>query len=336
MPLPVAKFPLPPNLAPLAPSFLWGRPFPTTTHRVHQMRGRCSNVSFGRPFTTSKGALTPDSITPTETLQRAKRPQMPKIRTLSPHKLVPDDYVDFSFKVQPLLGVILPSCQSTDWDAIISSSPHKSDPAPLMGRRGSNKPLPGIHGFLYYYVPPNGSPLAGELRFRVTPTRDPSSFATGSDLLTDLAIPWRYPLYKMVHRPSYQALIALLLQDGLVSRRTLDLVTAAVAPLRRTITNALHGAEGVTPSESESESDARQPTKLSATPVLSAFGQEFCLHYTRAINFLGIFATSDAILAHRMWLITTSQVRLAHGESVRYCPFKGNVPAYTHCAGQET
>ncbi|KAM5537507.1 hypothetical protein V8D89_008834, partial [Ganoderma adspersum] len=282
--------------------------------------GRYSNVSFGRLFATSNGASTPDSITPTETLQRSNRPQLPKIRTLSPQKLVQDDYLDFSAKAQPLLGVILPSSQSTD--TLISGSPHKSDPTPLM--RSSSALRPGTHGFLYYYVPPNSSPLAGELRFRVTSTRDPTSFARGSDLLTDRALPWRYPLYKMVHRPSYHDLVALLLQDGLVSQRTLDLTTSAAAPLRRTsILNAQHGAESVT--LSESQSNARQPTKLSATPVLGTFCQEFCLRYTIAVNFLGIFASPDVILVHHMQLVTASQVQLVHGDSVRYCPFKGSV-----------
>ncbi|KAI1783726.1 hypothetical protein LXA43DRAFT_1129776 [Ganoderma leucocontextum] len=55
---------------------------------------------------------------------------------------------------------------------------------------------------MHYYIPAHGSsPLAGELRFRVTtpPSRDPATFATGADLLTERGgRPWRYPLYKIV------------------------------------------------------------------------------------------------------------------------------------------
>ena len=165
--------------------------------------------------------------------------------------------------------------------------------------------------------PRNSTPLAGEIRFRLTSSKDPASFATGTDLLTNRGIPWRYALYKIVSRPSCRGFVALLLQDGLVSQRTLDLVAAAVSAPSES--SDAQGDEGhVAPS------DARHPTSLTATPVLSAFGQEFCLRYSNDFNFLGIFASPDTILSHRMRTVTTFGVALAGGKRVQYAPFKGN------------
>ncbi|KAF8884625.1 hypothetical protein BD779DRAFT_1536154 [Infundibulicybe gibba] len=42
----------------------------------------------------------------------------------------------------------------------------------------------GTHGFFYYYSPPGLPYFAGEVRFRITPSTDPASFATGVDLST--------------------------------------------------------------------------------------------------------------------------------------------------------
>ena len=72
----------------------------------------------------------------------------------------------------------------------------------------------------------------------------------------------------------------------------------------------------------------RHPTNLLATPVLSAFGQEFrvSLRYSTE-NFLGIFASSDAIVTYCIRFLTASRV-LVQGKYIAYCPFKGNVPPF--------
>ncbi|KAM5537499.1 hypothetical protein V8D89_008826 [Ganoderma adspersum] len=224
--------------------------------------------------------------TPT-TVRKIKRPRR-KIRTLDPSKLVGDDYIDFSMKSEPSLGILL--------KPDLSSNPLYHRPYRNANFSGapwsSNRFPPGTHGFIYYHVPPYSSPLAGELRFRVTSSRNPASFTAGTDLLTERGMPWRYPLYKIVCRPNWTDFVALLLQDGLVSQPTLDLVTAAVAPLHtgssRTNCNAWHTrVGGLGPSDV-----ARHPNRLSSTPVLSAFGQEFLLHYTAGRNFCGVFAST--------------------------------------------
>ncbi|KAI1783720.1 hypothetical protein LXA43DRAFT_1067387 [Ganoderma leucocontextum] len=233
-----------------------------------------------------------------------------KIRTLDPAKLIQDDYIDFSSKCCPTLRIIL---RSTDpLTARLARNPE------FHGLLWSSKMYPpGTHGFMYYHTPPSSSPLAGELRFRVTPSRDPASFATGSDLLTERGIPWRYPLYKIVCRPNYRDIVALLLQDGLVSQQTLDLATAAVTPLHVNTRHPLPGAPSAL-------SDTRHPALLTSTPVLSAFGQEFDLRYTVDLNCLGIFAGPEAILTQRMRHITTFRVWV-QGKPVQYCPFEGSV-----------
>lgn len=52
-------------------------------------------------------------------------------------------------------------------------------------------------GFLYYYVPPGQSPIAGELRFRVTPTSNPASFDEGHNLTTLNGFYWRMQFHAM-------------------------------------------------------------------------------------------------------------------------------------------
>ena len=79
---------------------------------------------------------------------------------------------------------------------------------------------------MYYYVPAHSPPLAGELRFRITSSRDPASFATGADLLTERSMPWKYPLYKMVWRPQLRDIVLLLLQDGEHAGRRLVVLLA--------------------------------------------------------------------------------------------------------------
>ncbi|PIL27870.1 hypothetical protein GSI_09992 [Ganoderma sinense ZZ0214-1] len=161
------------------------------------------------------------------------------------------------------------------------------------------------------------SPLAGELRIRITSSPDPASFATGSDLLDERGMPWRYPLYKMVCRPDWSDFVTLLLQDGLVSQRTLDLVTAAV-PTSFFRTSATHTQVQGAPS-----SDARHPSLSPSNPVLSAFGQEFPFRYNPELSFCGVFASPSTIFTHRMRHITTFWV-LREGKRFQYFPFTGS------------
>ncbi|KAJ7734819.1 hypothetical protein B0H16DRAFT_150891 [Mycena metata] len=57
-------------------------------------------------------------------------------------------------------------------------------------------------GFLYYYVPPDPSPLRALLqsgiRLRPTTEADPALFATSTDLLDPLGLPWHIPVWQFV------------------------------------------------------------------------------------------------------------------------------------------
>ena len=310
--------------------FMWSQAFSALKLSMHQTHRMSSKVSIRRLSATSMDVLKSNpNTTDTTTIPTTKRIWR-RIRTLDPSKLVEADYVDLSLLRQPLVGVLLQSGGSSN-----PSIPRRgSGSADFIGRPSwsSGKFPAGTHGFLYYHIPPYSSPLAGELRFRITPSRDPASFAAGSDLFTERDnMPWRYPLYKLVHRARYRDLVTLLLQDGLVSQSTLDLVTAAFAssPLQATVNtnSARHGA-GAAAAVSESDAAVRHPTNLLATPVLSAFGQEFrvSLRYSTE-NFLGIFASSDAIVTYCIRFLTASRV-LVQGKHIAYCPFKGNVPPF--------
>ncbi|RPD68330.1 hypothetical protein L226DRAFT_576500 [Lentinus tigrinus ALCF2SS1-7] len=88
---------------------------------------------------------------------------------LDPTKLTPDDHITFGPR------------RSSDDEIFIED----------LGGLNS-KPL---SGFLYYYQPPRAPPLAGEIRFRLTPSNDPGSFASGTDFTTKSgATPWSIPL----------------------------------------------------------------------------------------------------------------------------------------------
>ena len=67
---------------------------------------------------------------------------------------------------------------------------------------------PDTNGFLYYTTPPDRPRIAGELRFRVTSSDDPASFANGSDLLRMNGQLWSRPLYVIskLYTPLYQKL----------------------------------------------------------------------------------------------------------------------------------
>lgn len=90
-------------------------------------------------------------------------------------------------------------------------------------------PFPAkARGFLYYHSPPHGIPqAAGEIRFRLTPSDDPSSFAEGTDLKLSDGATWKEPLLsiaKGVTKPSsrYGAISNFLLDDGLVTAELLN------------------------------------------------------------------------------------------------------------------
>lgn len=80
---------------------------------------------------------------------------------------------------------------------------------------------PATRGFLYYHQPSHLPVGAGEIRFRLTPSDRPSSFAAGADLLLD-GIPWRVPLLRLSHTQTCAPLRQMLLDGGLITPDALE------------------------------------------------------------------------------------------------------------------
>jgi hypothetical protein len=105
------------------------------------------------------------------------------ISTLDPTRITSADYVDLSGRSQ---------CNQRFrvWYA------NNGNPRPI--------PFPDdTHGFSYYRPGPEHAPIAGEVRFRVTSSADPSSFGAGRDLLLPSAPePWKVHLFNVLKIPS--------------------------------------------------------------------------------------------------------------------------------------
>lgn len=80
---------------------------------------------------------------------------------------------------------------------------------------------PNSPAFLYYHLPPGLPATAGEIRIRLTSNSYPSSFHSGTDLITREGI-WKLPLVALAGNPDYTGLSDLLLRDGLVTPATLS------------------------------------------------------------------------------------------------------------------
>lgn len=85
-------------------------------------------------------------------------------------------------------------------------------------RNGASVPFPkGTHGFFYYYRPTAAAPVSGHMRFRITSTSNPTSWASGTDLCVPNGLLWKKPLLEIIgNHPKLTALRTLLLADALI------------------------------------------------------------------------------------------------------------------------
>ncbi|KAF7299017.1 hypothetical protein MIND_00850000 [Mycena indigotica] len=128
------------------------------------------------------------------------------ISTLDPAKLRARDFLDLS----SLRRFLVAKGSKTECRSMLYYQQSQKNIVPFP---------PKTTGFLYYYRPPNGTSVAGALRFRcVKPQQDPQDhFATGTDLiLEDGHTPWELPPARFA-RTQLPALRRLLLEDGLVT-----------------------------------------------------------------------------------------------------------------------
>ena len=285
---------------------------PIKTHVTRWNPGVHANILSERPFATNGSATQDPGPSTLEDMPEiphipaqtwSKAAQRP-IRTLDPSKVTPDDYMDISFHTRPTLRVVLNTSTLTqkfklyattsDWSAGVFPS--------------------STQGFLYYHVPPHSPPLAGELRFRLTPSgsRDPAGFAAGSDLLVDVGLPWRYPLWKIMCRKECRGVAQLLVQDGLTSQNTLDAALRAAALLRRS------GRAGTD-----------HGSKMSNTPVLSTLGQEFVYRFGVTGRGDYLFASADGIVKQSLRYAPSLVLQGPHRGNVLYYPYEGAIPSWT-------
>ena len=206
--------------------------------------------------TTHRAASDVEQLRQTSLQGKKRKRHLRPIRTLDPAKLSVDDYLDLSSCRSPIVTAVL---------SAVPSVPTRSTTAtrllPLDGSAG--KFPPNTRGFLYYHAPPSGLPLAGEVRFRVTPSADPTSFASGFDLVTERGLRWYLPMYRLDFRSphDYQRLGLLLLQDGFVSRETFELAVSE-----------------------PTEDVGKRPRMARLNPLITAFGQEFPLQFHGEFN----------------------------------------------------
>ncbi|KAJ7645751.1 hypothetical protein B0H17DRAFT_449571 [Mycena rosella] len=77
-------------------------------------------------------------------------------------------------------------------------------------------------GFLYFHSDPHAGPLAGGIRFRVTPDNSPSSFPAGQDVLAPHGLPWEILLAQIACRANYAGIAAQLVRETLVTPEQLS------------------------------------------------------------------------------------------------------------------
>lgn len=147
------------------------------------------------------------------------------ISTLDPTKLMPADRLTFN------------PCPPHRVNVYSRHSPGRIQLIPLdYGDPVFDTPA-DFSGFLYYHAPFRGPPLAGELRLRITPSRDPESFPSGVDHTSQRGVLWRIGLPSIAKAERFVAIRHLLIHvDGLVPQETMDLAQ------RQTCVRTISGA----------------------------------------------------------------------------------------------
>ncbi|TBU54995.1 hypothetical protein BD310DRAFT_951062 [Dichomitus squalens] len=223
------------------------------------------------------------------------------VRTLDPTKLTPSDYVDFSEKFIPRVNIVTQSSHPEDATNLLPQ--RLSAGVIATGFRDRRFP-PNTAGFLYYHTPPYSPPLAGEVRFRVTPSPDPASFTQGYDLLMDYGVRWNIPLLYMTDKKEYTGLHTLLLQDGLVTPQLSDIAASAVEGLNKTA----HGRK----------------ISFRRTVLVSSFGRGFYIRVGHHNGYCMSIGT-DTVVKKRVECVAEFRVPVdGSGGGAQYSPYEGS------------
>lgn len=137
---------------------------------------------------------------------KVKRVRRTPISTLNQHKLLPSDFIHISN-----------SCLRP---GIRFQNDISAHPWQMCYYEAHGKPLQfpsQSSGFLYYHQPQDAPLLAGELRFRLTPSNLPQSFSQGKDCLTPDGVVWKIPLLTLYRFPYHRRICRQLQLDGFIS-----------------------------------------------------------------------------------------------------------------------
>jgi hypothetical protein len=125
-----------------------------------------------------------------------------------PSRLTPSDWLDASCKINYTIRHGPARGRINFRDGRIGSR-CRASPPPFP---------PGTAGFLYAHTVP-GHPAAGAVRMRLVPTRDPTHFATGTDLLLPNGLPWAAPFPVLARAQKNRPLRECLVREGLVDAK---------------------------------------------------------------------------------------------------------------------
>ena len=143
------------------------------------------------------------------TVERRPVAAFRRFETLNQHHLRKSDFVKLVSKFSV--------CQVENIEQGVSAYSEKMQ-VTYGSRQNVHLPFPPeTHGFFYYWANPD-IPAEGQIRFRVTRDSEPSSFASGSDLLALDGLPWCITLIQAFTVLGYSPLGELLVKENLVTK----------------------------------------------------------------------------------------------------------------------
>lgn len=217
------------------------------TNNIERPMLQCLQTGFQQRLVTGLHSYSPYAI-----LTRAKEEQSkigstqargrPKavwrnpVSTFNQHKLLRSDHIDVSNFARPI--VKLNDSEQHTWQMSYREL------------RGERVQFPSnSRGFLYFHQPQGAPLLAGELRFRLTPSDLPKSFSQGEDCMTPEGDVWKIPLFVLHSFPYHRHIYQRLRKDGLVSDalhlKLADVLKTCLCPRNTSV--ILHSLDQVFP-----------------------------------------------------------------------------------------
>ncbi|KZT24303.1 hypothetical protein NEOLEDRAFT_1179301 [Neolentinus lepideus HHB14362 ss-1] len=194
------------------------RTFPPIVQALpHSLRSSITSMRMGRSHHqeyAQKRTITGEAEASASKTGAERRRRLPsvRLRTLNPRYLSPEDFVVLSGRMTPMnmrLRADLRSCPRLQLSYSNSKGHHIGFPD-------------DTQGFFYWHIDPGAPALAGQVRFRVTNSKDPASFQGGQDLRMPGGDPWRVSIFAIAWYQQYKVLRSVLLSDAFVTRDLLD------------------------------------------------------------------------------------------------------------------